>query len=316
MKLIPQKDRWQKWSLPSKFTVLSFYLAIIIASISLISFTSIKLNNYFSSVFWIKEIKVNEKMIEKKTNGTYKEYDGYIEISYPRIMKLAPNQYIDKINREIEKSAISYLEEHLIEYVYSYSVGLKKREIISIKMEQYYYYFMAMNGNSSIKTININPITQSIIDFYDIFDVRRNALIEIKKIIGEKLIEKHGGYFEDKLNKGSFIPRFFLKDNSIEFVFSKYEVTPGVADAPFVEIQYIDLLDFIRHDGPLGYLLPVGRNWEAADHFVKGIIETVDRLRNDSIFDWFESDNDSDFQENDSVRKEMLYRYHKGLPIE
>ena len=88
--------------------------------------------------------------------------------------------------------------------------------------------------------------------------------------------------FEYKFDRASFIPRFYLTSKSVVFVFSEYEVTPGACGSKEVQIRYTDINRFLRSDGPLGLLVPASGDWQASDHFVRGVMEM---LNNDDLFE-------------------------------
>ena len=156
-------------------------------------------------------------------------------------------------------------------YNSDYEIGIVSSHLLSIKMTQYTFYYPALNGNNSVWAINIDPLHHRDFDFFDVFDAKRNALEEIKEIIKNK---SECGFF-DNFNKASFIPRFFIKNNSIEFIFSEYEVTPGMCGNVIIKIEYDELINYFRYDGPLGVLISASRSWNADYHWYKAISKTM-----------------------------------------
>ena len=136
--------------------------------------------------------------------------------------------------------------------------------------------FVPKYSIASIIAINIDPSEEKSIDFFDIFDARRNALAEIKNKIRKGIKSKNCEYFSEFLNNPSFIPRFFIKTDSIEFIFSQYEVSPGYCGSFTVDIPLKEVLEFLRRDGPLGYILSPTGSWIARDYFLKAIFEDIE----------------------------------------
>ncbi len=245
--------------------------------IPIISYGTLKLENYLNERISFDEVIVDDNQINQFMNGKFNDTKREIKIRYPQIDYILPNDFLEQINNEITYYSLNCITEDLLEYNLNYTEGLVLPNLLSLRVDQYYYYHMAANGNASIFTINIDPKTNRYIDF-DIFDARKNSLEEIKKTIHQKINSSCGGFVEDKLYKASYIPRFFLKSESIVFVFSEYEITPGVCGSVDVEIYYKEVLRFIKHDGALGMLAPASGDWQASDHFVRGVMETYNEL--------------------------------------
>jgi hypothetical protein len=72
---------------------------------------------------------------------------------------------------------------------------------------------MALNGDGSLGSINIDLKNKSYIEFYDIFDVKKGPIKTIKEKLHGKLIENCGGIFEDKFYNETYIPRLVLPLN-------------------------------------------------------------------------------------------------------
>ncbi|WP_409306643.1 hypothetical protein [Pectobacterium sp. B1J-3] len=279
MTLIPSKKQWNGWSLPSKMTAIGFYIAIIPFIFSVISYLTLTAKQYLAEQISIKSVTLSPSDIKKQTGMTLAAKEADIQINYPTIDYLLPNDFLKRINNELKENVISYLTDNLLEYRVDYEIGLTSKNIISLRVDQYYYYEGAANGNNSQFSINIDPQNQRTIDFFDIFDARRNALNEIKEIIAYKITDVcEYGLFTDKLEKASFIPRFVITPSAIHFIFSEYEITPGVCNGVTVSIGYDELIGYIRNDGPLGELKPQSGSWAAGEHFVDSMMGHMKKM--------------------------------------
>ena len=276
VKVFPTKNQWKKWTLPSKLTALAFYLSVATILISVISYTTIKVQDYLNSVIYVKENNIDVNSIDKAILLKNIEYNGDIKVKYPQIKHILSNKLLDKINEEIKRNATEHLRKYIIDYNFNYKEGIVTPKLLTLKIEQYYYYYGAANGNASIFSINVDPNSQKIIDFFDVFDQRRNALNEIKSIIYKKAKKECASVFNDDLEKSSYIPRFFIKKESIEFIFSEYEITPGACGSFTIDIPYSEIIELIRHDGPLALIVSPAGNWEASEIFRRSIMSTLE----------------------------------------
>ena len=279
--MIPSIKQWRRWSLPSKLTAVGVYLAVISLFVPIISFVSVKVYQYYSTDYDVVKVIPSGSVLNESMSGTYEERKGDISISYPQISNLFGNEFYDRLNREIEDNALSYLDEHLYEYNFKYNVGLQNPDFLSIKMMQYYYYYPAMNGNASILSLNVEPNKSRVIDFFDVFDARRDALSQLKNMIAEK-VPDDCDIWEDPFYKNSYIPRFFVHESGVEFIFSEYEIAPGVCGSFAVDLAYESLQAYIKPNGPLGKMLPATGEWQSENHFIRGFTNAMQKLQNGS----------------------------------
>ncbi|EPQ9972214.1 MULTISPECIES: RsiV family protein [Vibrio] len=279
--MLPTKNQWEKWTLPSKMTAVGFYLAVLSIITSIISFVSITGYEALSEQYDIYEVQPSPKMMNDQMSGNYYERQSDISISYPQISSYLDNDFFEILNSEIEASALGYLAENLYEYSFSYSVGITGKHLLSVKMNQYYYYYSAANGNSSTFAINIDPLGSRVIDFYDVFDARRDSLNGIKSLLRSKL-DKQCAIFEEKYQQSSYVPRFFINEEGVEFLFSEYEVTPGVCGSFGINISFEKLVSYIKVDGPLGVLVPATGKWQAEEHFLDSITLQIQKHNSDN----------------------------------
>lgn len=262
-------------------TAVGFYLAVISIIIPIISFVSITGYEALSEQYDIYEVQPSPKLMNEQMSGNYTERQNDISISYPQISSYVGNDFYDILNSEIEASALGYLTENLYEYSFSYSVGLAGKHLLSIKMNQYYYYYPAANGNRSTFAINVDPLGSRVIDFFDVFDARRDSLNEIKSLLRSKF-DKQCAIFEEKYQQSSYVPRFFINEEGVEFLFSEYEVTPGVCGSFGVNIPFEKLVSYIKVDGPLGVLVPATGKWQAEEHFLESFTLQIQKYNSDN----------------------------------
>ncbi|MEH2922417.1 DUF3298 domain-containing protein [Samsonia erythrinae] len=280
MQLLPNKAQWKKWSLPSKMTAVGLYLTVIPLAFSAMSYVLVSLGHWLDKRVDVTSVTRSLADIEKESGITFNHDEANIQVNYPQLTYLLPNKFLAGINQEIENNVMSYINEYLLEYHVDHEIGLLSENMVSLRINQYYYYKGALNGDNSQFAINLQPGDDRIIDFFDIFDARRDALNEIKALITDKIGEVcEYGIFADKLEKPGFIPRFFMTPDTINFIFSEYEITPGVCGGVTVKISYDELIDYIRNDGPLGQLKPQAGAWTAGEHFINSMMINMGKFK-------------------------------------
>ncbi len=210
---------------------------------------SIKRAVYFSpeeSISGKEEKRIQEIQTEVPVLKFNKNY---------KILKKVQQQIIEMLVPEVG-------EKNLLEFRGKYEIGINNNRIFSIKLYSYEYYRGAAHGNSDMVAFNIDLKCKKFIKFFDIFDEKKHIydektktykeiypLEEIKKILKEKIKKEYDcEVFEEEFSRCSYIPEIFLKRESIEFIFPKYEVTPGACDSFSVAIPYEELKIYFRED--------------------------------------------------------------------
>ena len=192
-----------------------------------------------------------------------------IDASIPLLYFPYKGKIFNAVKKEIIDMTVPIVGDYtLLEFQSKYDVGINNGRIFSIKLFQYEYFFGAAHGNTEIVAINLDLKCKRFIKFFDIFAEKKHIydettktykevypLEEIKKILKEKIKnEKKCDIFEEEFNKCSYIPQIFLKKTGIEFIFSKYEVTPGVCGSFSIELPYEQLKVYMRNDFDLSSL--------------------------------------------------------------
>ncbi|WP_163007953.1 RsiV family protein [Pseudomonas viridiflava] len=270
----PSGSEWRCWDLPSKLTAIGFYLSVLPVFLYCISGIEGFLSRQLTVGSDTFSLKVsNESYLEFESDGI-----KVSEIKYPAIKYILPNEFLARINEDVKFNVVRFLRPGLLQYDITHEIGIVSPQFISFRIHQYYYYQGAANGNASEFTYNIDPVNKKNIDFFDVFDVRRNAFLGIKTLLLKGVSNQcDSGVFPKTYDDASFVPRFFINKNAVDFVFSEYEVTPGYCGSFIVSIPFQDLQKYIRADGPLGsYVRPSGE-WEAGGHFVKGIMSALEK---------------------------------------
>lgn len=294
-RLLPTKKKYTQWSLPSKYSALGFWITI--ASYLYLIPTSVlwtydKLQEYNLDNLTIKEIKhtfqfKSTTYQDTITNTQIKRDNTKFNITYPQIDTLINNNYISFINKQLKYNILDAYQENLLEYNYKYEIGLVTPQLLSIKWYHYTYYYPAPNGNASVFAFNIVPNQKKSLEFFDIFDARLNALKNVKKMIKNKHESSNGCAFNDTFDNDGFIPRFFIKDDGIEFIFSEYEASPGMCSSINVFLEHQRLENYYKQDSPLGIFVKTSRTCDATNHFVNSVMSNYEAMSIDENTDKF-----------------------------
>lgn len=264
MYLIPKKDQWKRWSLPSKLTAIGAYLAIVPVALSVLSVAGNAAYDYVDNHYSVVEKQLSEEVFRKHTGKGLQDSGLHIEVSYPEITSIFDNPAFEQANTEIMESIISNLKPNLIDLLRKYSISLQNNRVLSITFESYSYYQGAFNGDGSYGSINIDLKNDTFIEFFDVFDVRKQPVKEVKVILKSHI--EDGCIMKDKWNDDRYIPRFSLTDKGVLFLFSEYEATIGACGHSTVEVPYRELGMYIRKDGPIGHEFKASANWDGREH--------------------------------------------------
>jgi peptidoglycan/xylan/chitin deacetylase (PgdA/CDA1 family) len=196
------------------------------------------------------------------------EYGDYsvLGVHYPLFGK----DKLDALTKELMGDYIhkfkSQVEDHLAkdknyksEMNIDYETWLFKENIVSIKFTILVNMSYYANPDIQIATLVYDLEKQQELTLDDI--LANDYLEKISHLTMEKFKadQNYRDYLDDELFRSGTAPHlknytnFILQKDSIVFLFQKYQLFPGVAGQPFIEIAYTDLEGYLQ---PLGSLRP------------------------------------------------------------
>lgn len=282
MMILPSKKQWSNWHLPSKLTAVGTYLAVITAIITIlammINYSIFKLEKFY----WIDEEILNINISSNGLSEIVKtdDQETVYKLKYPVFKQLLKTEIFDKINFDIKNMVSEYSTQDFGSISFEYKVELENESLLSISFKNSYFLNGSMNDDNSIGSINVDLKNKKYIEFFDIFDYKKDSQDEIKKLIIEK-INKECINDETLFYKNSYMPRFILTKNYIYFIFSEYEITIGACGSQMASLSYNEIAPYIKKDGPLGSLTSSLGSWEAHSFKYKGIEEIKNNSNND-----------------------------------
>ncbi|WP_299236422.1 RsiV family protein [uncultured Halomonas sp.] len=254
----------RSWS--SSVSIVSAYLAIFTAFASVAAFTGNFVYDWARSVYWISEEGLSHEEAKALAGiSSAVDIEDY-ELKFPKIETILPNHFLREVNEKIVSLSYSQISPNSRSHMVGYEVALSSDSILSFVLESFVFYEGALNPSESVFSFNIDMRNGHYIDILDIFRGGYQAIEAVKQIIHPYIYEKCSGVFEEAYFDEQFVPRFSLHDKHIEFIFSEYEVTPGVCGSFSVPVSYQEFSRLIDYSGPLAdKAYPVGV-WNAEEH--------------------------------------------------
>ena len=273
MRLIPTREQWAKWSLPSKLTAIGTLLGLLSIILTLIPFNKSEekvANNVEENKIYVPsinyEIKVDSSLVELSIpdNELRKDFPGAMKkyhIKYP-IIKYENNTYVEgKINNLI-KTFFSHWDVDINnirlskwpgEINCNYDIAYKIHNLLGIRFNLFWYSTGAAHGNEEIITYNINLSKGELFDYRDLFE--SEYVSKIDTMLAQK-IRVHdcpcifNGFKFDNNERRDF----YFKYDGIVIVFRKYEVACGVCGPIEIKLLYSEIKEFVKQNGPLEFL--------------------------------------------------------------
>ncbi|WP_303852537.1 RsiV family protein [Seleniivibrio woodruffii] len=199
---------------------------------------------YLGGRYRITTVKYDAAEMNRRAGEKIFEDDADIKISAPVIKSLLHRKIFKEAN-SIPKEVIKpFVSKDTVYLSLSYDVMRADDRYVGILLRRSSYFRRAAHGDSSVTPVNIDIRNNRFVEFYDVFDKTKDPLPSVKSIIKNKIGNDCPLF--DTLDSEGFVPRFVLKEGGIDFVFSKYEITPGYCDSFEVNIPYASLNGLLR----------------------------------------------------------------------
>ncbi len=207
-----------------------------------------------AKIFIDRKLHLEQLCPKQKPDCFWKKIHQKIEAQVPILQFPYKDPFFEKVKEKLRSSLSPFFQKDyilnaekyrlLLEFKSKYSIGINDGKLFTVRYYSYSYTGGA-HGNSEMHSMNIDIEKKVFIKFFDVF--RKEYLKDIKRIVlNEMRRKKICDIFEEDYKK--FVPPIFLREKSIEFIFSKYEVTPGACDSFSIEIPIKRLKKYIRKD--------------------------------------------------------------------
>lgn len=195
-----------------------------------------------------------EKPIPPQQTGILQE----VSVTYPALIGL-PNQMVQRrLNEQIAAQARKTLpgsfNGNIIEAYSNYQRKVQKRDILSLRFENYYFPEHAAHGMTYVKSITVNTQTGEVYQLDDIFNPATNWKQILTQIINQQIVARNIPMLKEFEGiKGN--EEFYLTPNELVIYYQLYEYTPYYFGILEFAIPYVSILPIINPRGPIPGLL-------------------------------------------------------------
>lgn len=180
--------------------------------------------------------------------------------TYPGVFNCHNPALEKNINRKIKKTAAEtlptgrYKSMNIISAGSKYDITVNKNEILSMKLENYYYPENMASGITTVRGLTINLITGKNYRLRDLFDPDSNYQDYLNNIINNLIRENNIPLIEDFPGITGY-EEFYLTEDELVIIYQRYQLTPGSYGVLELEIPYWELTPVIIQDSPIYKLL-------------------------------------------------------------
>lgn len=176
--------------------------------------------------------------------------------SFPEIIRPQNPAMEKRINRMIRETAEETLPEgryrdmNIVTAASKYETTVNKNEILSIRMENYFYPENMANGITTVKGITVNLITGRKYRLRDLFSSQTNYQAYLDRIIKRQIEERDIPLLEEFPGiTGNEV--FYLNEEDLAIVYQRYDLAPGSYGVIEFSIPYQELEPIISEDSPI-----------------------------------------------------------------
>lgn len=180
-------------------------------------------------------------------------------LTYPTLTGIGNPAVERKLNTAICQKAMSLLPEpspdlDIISAASNYDLKVLKNDIISLRLENYYYQRYFAHGMTYVTSLTANTQTSQIYQFEDLFNPAANYQEVLTRIIQQQIVDRQIPLINDYDGiKGN--ESFYLTEDSLVIYYQLYEYTPyyyGILEFP---IPYTQIANLLNPNGPIARII-------------------------------------------------------------
>ena len=139
----------------------------------------------------------------------------------------------------------------LVEMIGTYELKNNQRNVLSLTLSNYSYYYNAAHGMTNITSLTFDLEKGRLCELKDLFKPSSNYVDTISKLIHDQIKQRNIMLINDftVIRPNQY---FYIADKTLVIYFQLYELTPYVFGFPMFPISVYDIQDIIDEDGPLG----------------------------------------------------------------
>lgn len=250
MRLLPTKDQWRAWSLPSRLTAIGTYLTIFSFLVWVAGFASAIIQNRNGMSIHFEEHYENTKGFGSFYDSETKDLT-ILSSRFPVVAGLRNEDFMKYMNTRIKSVAYEGVDrQDLYEYRTDFTLAAENSMIVSIYASERAYYYGAANYPFIYKSLNFDLINER---EFNLSDALFPAAREFFEDEAENYLHERG--VASFIGKGEIRPNYFnsLKDQSFAIqgdmlllLFSSYEIASGSDGAFEIPIPLHKIRSYLR----------------------------------------------------------------------
>lgn len=190
-----------------------------------------------------------------KISTSPKKYVYYPQVFGMKNQKLEYdiNHAIGKQTQDLINLQAGDVPKSVVEMIGSFEIKNNQRDVLSLSLSNYVYYYHAAHGNTIIKSLSFDLQKGKQVTLKDLFKPGSDYIKRLSDLVHEQIKRRKIDTLEDfKLISPN--QDFYIADRTLVIYFQLYDITPYVFGFPMFPISVYDLQDIIVEDGPLGRL--------------------------------------------------------------
>ena len=179
-------------------------------------------------------------------------------IYYPQVYRMAKknleafinNAIVNEVHKMIGLNSGDTMTP-LVEMIGTYELKNNQRNVLSLTLSNYSYYYNAAHGMTNITSLTFDLEKGRLCELKDLFKPGSNYVDTISKLIHDQIKQRNIMLINDftVIRPNQY---FYIADKTLVIYFQLYELTPYVFGFPMFPISVYDIQDIIDEDGPLG----------------------------------------------------------------
>ena len=188
----------------------------------------------------------------KLTTGPQKiiYYPQVYRMSKQNLQALINNAIVNEVHKTIVWNSGDTMTP-LVEMIGTYELKNNQRNVLSLTLSNYSYYYNAAHGMTNIKSLTFDLEKGRLCELSDLFKQGSNYVETISKLIHAQIEQRNIPLINDftVIRPNQY---FYIADKTLVIYFQLYELTPYVFGFPMFPISVYDIQDIIEEEGPLG----------------------------------------------------------------
>ena len=180
-------------------------------------------------------------------------YPQFYSMSKQNLQAFINNTIVNEVHKMIVWNSGDTMTP-LVEMLGTYELKNNQRNVLSLTLSNYSYYYHAAHGMTNIKSLTFDLEKGRLCELSDLFKPGSNYVETLSKLIHAQIKQRNITLINDftVIRPNQY---FYIADKTLVIYFQLYELTPYVFGFPMFPISVYDIQDIIDEDGPLGRMM-------------------------------------------------------------